>query len=406
MWNILDKNKNKTSEQKVEEPQGERPLGAGGAAWKNLMNGGADAPSTVAGEETRGSERTGEGANTATSVATSVATPEYVPTDEGDRGTLAYLQQLMGDPEEEKRRERANKTRLGILAVGDAMRHIGNIYHTTKDSPSQQFDRPVKEEWERQETEDAKLKAQRMKASQMLQAYQKQQSDIYFKNQDLKLKAEKAEREKEKAAREAEEHTWKGRDYEDKHNQSEARTGYINKQTEYLGEKSKREDELNGARIEHMKNQDAVARENAKTAKGRLALGWASLEERRSYHNNSSWKNTRKKASSGGGRTRVSNGSGGSKYVHVTPLGKVYAFPKEPNKKQVAELYNRLASNYKSIRRATTEDEQWTQIMRFANDPVVESYFDAWGGELDEVFDPVTGESLGDEVDFNDFGVE
>lgn len=389
MWNILDKNKNKTSEQKVEEPQGERPLGAGGAAWKNLMNGGADAPSTVAVEDTRGGARTGEDANTATSVTASGAatTPEYVPTDEGDRGTLAYLQQLMGDPEEERRRERANKMRMGILAVGDAMRHIGNIYHTTKDSPSQQFDRPVKEEWERQEAEDAKLKAQRMKASQMLQAYQKQQSDIYFKNQDLKLKAEKAEREKEKAAREAEEHTWKGRDYEDKHNQSKARTGYINKQTEYLGEKSKREDELNGARIEHMKNQDAVARENAKTAKGRLALGWASLEEKK------------KAAAKGGGRHKGSDG----KYRHITFRGEVYAFPNEPTDRQIGELYNQLARRYKSVKRANTANEQWTQIMRFSNDPTVKAYFEEWGGQIVENFDPQTGEDLGTEVDYGDY---
>ena len=38
-----------------------------------------------------------------------------------------WIKTVYGDPEEDARRESQNKTILGITAVGDALRHLGNI---------------------------------------------------------------------------------------------------------------------------------------------------------------------------------------------------------------------------------------------------------------------------------------
>lgn len=55
---------------------------------------------------------------------------------------------LMGyyTPEEEERMRRASVANQRILAIGDALRHIGNIYNTVGGAPSQQFNSPVLEE--------------------------------------------------------------------------------------------------------------------------------------------------------------------------------------------------------------------------------------------------------------------
>lgn len=54
-------------------------------------------------------------------------------------------------PEQEEKMRKASVANQRILAIGDALRHIGNIYHTTKYAPAQQFNSPVTEEQQRYE---------------------------------------------------------------------------------------------------------------------------------------------------------------------------------------------------------------------------------------------------------------
>ena len=83
----------------------------------------------------------------------------FVKTDDADGGFFDWVQQKI-DPEALRKRERANKTRMGILALGDAIRQFGNIYHTTKGAPSQKFNDPVGTEYARIKTEQEKYLSQ------------------------------------------------------------------------------------------------------------------------------------------------------------------------------------------------------------------------------------------------------
>ena len=92
-------------------------------------------------------------------------------------------------PKEEERLRKASVANQRILAVADAMRHIGNIYNTVRYAPAQQFNSPVLEEQSRYE----RGKAMRDKANQIYLSYQQQKAA-----QDAKQKQWEAEQ-KQKA---------------------------------------------------------------------------------------------------------------------------------------------------------------------------------------------------------------
>ncbi len=71
-------------------------------------------------------------------------------------------------PEQEEKLRKASVANQRILALGDALRHIGNIATTINYAPSQQFNNPVQEEYARYE----RGKALRDKANQTYLTYQ------------------------------------------------------------------------------------------------------------------------------------------------------------------------------------------------------------------------------------------
>lgn len=73
-------------------------------------------------------------------------------------------------PQEEERLRKASVTNQRIMAIGDALRHIGNIANTVRYAPSQQFNSPVTDEIARYE----RGKALRDKANAALLTYQQQ----------------------------------------------------------------------------------------------------------------------------------------------------------------------------------------------------------------------------------------
>lgn len=85
---------------------------------------------------------------------------------------MDYLNSLYTDPAEEERLRKASVMNQRILAVGDALRHIGNIAYTAGGAPAQQFSDPVTAERERYE----KGKALRDRANQTYYAYQQQKA--------------------------------------------------------------------------------------------------------------------------------------------------------------------------------------------------------------------------------------
>ena len=94
-------------------------------------------------------------------------TPRYTPITSTEQ-----LAAAMGytSPEEEERLRKASVTNQRIMAIGDALRHIGNIANTVRYAPSQQFNSPVTDEIARYE----RGKALRDKANAALLTYQQQ----------------------------------------------------------------------------------------------------------------------------------------------------------------------------------------------------------------------------------------
>ena len=58
----------------------------------------------------------------------------------GDGGTIGYLGSLYTSPAEEAEYRRRSQNKMKLMALADAVRQFGNIYHTTRSAPSQQFD--------------------------------------------------------------------------------------------------------------------------------------------------------------------------------------------------------------------------------------------------------------------------
>ena len=84
------------------------------------------------------------------------------------------LAKAMGytSPQEEERLRKASVANQRIMAVADALRHIGNIANTVKYAPSQQFNSPVQEEYARY----LQGKAMRDKANHAYLTYQQQKA--------------------------------------------------------------------------------------------------------------------------------------------------------------------------------------------------------------------------------------
>lgn len=102
--------------------------------------------------------------------------------------TYDWMKAVYGDPEEDAARERRNRTILGITAVGDALRHFGNIYHTTKGAPAQTLTNATKEESDRQIKDTMLLQQQRQKANEMLLKHQKMEADRLYRQQEAQRK--------------------------------------------------------------------------------------------------------------------------------------------------------------------------------------------------------------------------
>ena len=106
------------------------------------------------------------------------------------------ISKLFTPPEEEERKRRASIANQRIAAVGDALRHIGNIYYTTKGAPAQKFNNPVKEEEDRYQKE----KAIRDRNNQYYMTYQRakeRQEQLAEHNKQVLLERIRANQRKE-----------------------------------------------------------------------------------------------------------------------------------------------------------------------------------------------------------------
>lgn len=73
-------------------------------------------------------------------------------TDSADLGMEQLLAGMYTSKAEEEKLRRSSVANRRLLAIGDALRHIGNIYNTVNYAPSQTFNNPVGEEKQRYES--------------------------------------------------------------------------------------------------------------------------------------------------------------------------------------------------------------------------------------------------------------
>lgn len=112
---------------------------------------------------------------------------------------MDYLASRFTSPEQEERYRKASVNRQRILAIGDALRHIGNIYNTVNYAPSQQFNDPIGTEYQRYQTD----KNARDAANQRYISYQQAKAAQERKEQMYKDQLAKQERDYQLKVREA-----------------------------------------------------------------------------------------------------------------------------------------------------------------------------------------------------------
>mgnify|MGYP006908802544 CR=1 FL=1 len=119
---------------------------------------------------------------------------ENSPTDGMDA-----LLGLYTSPEEERRKRESSVQRQRIMAVADALRHIGNIYNTSNYAPSQQLNNPVLEERNRYMQEKQLRDANNLK----FMSYQQAKANQEARMRQLEFQMQKDARDYELRRRES-----------------------------------------------------------------------------------------------------------------------------------------------------------------------------------------------------------
>ena len=134
----------------------------------------------------------------------------YSATETGGARPIRNMDELVSamytDPKEEERLRKASVANQRILAVGDALRHIGNIFNTVNYAPAQKFNNPVQEEYDRYQKGKAIRDAANARYYSYMQAKAAQDARIRQAEAQLKYNMDKD-----------------ARDYELKKSESEAR---------------------------------------------------------------------------------------------------------------------------------------------------------------------------------------
>lgn len=228
----------------------------------------------------------------------------YVPQQQIDpNSSTDGVDSILGhftSPQEEEKYRKASVARQRIMAVGDALRHIGNIYHTTRYAPSQKFNMPAEAERKRYLQE----KSLRDKANQRIISYQqaKQKLDNDHNRWEQQFKYNMA---KDAA------------NYELKKNESEARQ-----------QRQKALAELDKARLEGVLDKNTYQRLVNQYYPEQAEARVREIESRIAKNNRT-----------GGGRS--SGGGKGSTYWDYDEEGKIHYYPNKTMWEQGVESHSR-----------------------------------------------------------------
>lgn len=228
-----------------------------------------------------------------------------------DTAGMDALSSMVTTPQEEERMRKASVANRRIMAVADALRHIGNIYNTVNYAPAQQFNNPVVEEQQRYEKGKALRDAANVKYYTYQQAKAAQDAKARQWQADFNLKVANA------AA------------------QAQHRRDQLKEQGRYhdlniaLGQ---------GRLAEQKRSNEARQKETERNNRARLGLGYATLNETRRYHNE-----------------RLKQGEGGGRNNTVTLRGKNGWYSKKMNNEEATAFYNQT---YDEMKKRGLIDEQ------------------------------------------------
>lgn len=242
-------------------------------------------------------------------------TKPYTGGPDNPEAAVDYLQAMYTSPQREEELRKASVQQQRIMAVANALRHIGNIYYTSKGATPQQFNDPVSEE----RTRYLKEKAIRDQNNYRYMTYQQA-----------------------KAAQEQKAKQWEA-DYKLKVADAARKAGYTEAQIKALqdriaNDKSYKEGQL---LIAKQKADDAKAlgeaklKETSRHNKEAEKRGWATLYETKRHHG-------------------VIESKGGSKGNTVTLRGKNGFYSKNMDSAELNSFYNQT---YNEMKRRGLIDE-------------------------------------------------
>ena len=135
---------------------------------------------------------------------TAVQTQKTVPAASLSQGytpsatnpTQSVFDYLLAPSEEEKKLYKNNESKKRLLLLSDALRHLGNIYNTTRGATPQQFNSPVVEQEQQYLRKRNEIRAQRAAALKGAMDQAKLDADQNYKNSMLGMRAAELDRQR------------------------------------------------------------------------------------------------------------------------------------------------------------------------------------------------------------------
>ena len=125
---------------------------------------------------------------------TELTTPSSTYTPSASNPTQSVLDYMLAPSEEEKKMYKDNESKKRLLLLTDALRHIGNIYNTTRAAVPQQFNSPVVLQEQLYQQKRNELRAQRAAALKNAMEQAKLNADQSYKNSMLGMRQAELER--------------------------------------------------------------------------------------------------------------------------------------------------------------------------------------------------------------------
>lgn len=125
---------------------------------------------------------------------TPTAKPTSVYTPSASNPTQSVLDYMLAPTKEEQKLYRDNESKKRLLVLADALRHIGNIYNTTRGATPQQFNSPVVQQEQLYQQKKNELRTQRAAALKNAMDQAKLNADQSYKNSMLGMRQAELER--------------------------------------------------------------------------------------------------------------------------------------------------------------------------------------------------------------------